>query len=508
MKKIFNITLLTLSIVAVSSCDNGFEELNTSKTGATSLDPGLILNNAIINASPNAGQLNYELAIVQQLISSNTGVLEGGNFNKNNPNSSINNWQGYYRNVIRYTSDVISRTADDPNMVNLTNKARIIQAYAFMILTDTYGSIPYDGGGKGFIDQNFFPAYQNQETIYQGIIQELEDAANGLDEDLANSGDVLYNGDIPKWKKFGYSLLLRAGMRLSKINPTLAQTTVAAAFAGGVILSNEDNAVIKHDGNYINNVGNVLNGTEAANFYLAEPFVDALKNNNDPRLPAIAVRFVGANSGPAQVSGVATYDPADQFGMPMGSTDGDADISGATLPGGGTRYAYSQLDRTRMAKRTSPLFLVTAAQTNLLLAEAKFRGWISTTTAADEFFAAGISAHMDQMASYDAASAVDETDRDDYVASRLALFTGNELEEINYEYWIASLLNGQEAWANFRRSGYPDLEVNPFPGRAVDFITRLPYPPTELLVNSENVQAAIADQGPDELDTRVWWDKP
>jgi hypothetical protein len=114
---------------------------------------------------------------------------------------------------------------------------------------------------------------------------------------------------------------------------------------------------------------------------------------------------------------------------------------------------------------------------------------------------------MNQMASYDPASAVSVDAAATYIASRVPLLAGKELEQINYEYWIASFLNGQEAWANFRRSGYPILEANPFPGRDVEWITRLTYPPTEILVNGENVQAAISAQGPDELDTRVWWDQ-
>jgi hypothetical protein len=506
MKKINLKIALVFAVLVTFSCDNGFDELNSSKTAATSLDPALILNNAIIGSSPNAGQLNYELAIVQQLISPNTGVLEGANFNKNNSSSSIANWRDYYRNVIRYTNDVITQTADDPARSNLMNKARIIQAHAFMVISDTYGNIPYDDAGKGYTDQNFFPDYQSQEVVYQNVIAELTSAANALDESMPSQNDVLYNGNIGKWKKFGYSLLLRAGMRLSKKAPSLAQSTVATAFAGGVILSNEDNAGILHDANYINNVGNVLNGTEAANFYLAAPFVDALKTHNDPRLPAIAVRYVGANSGPAQVAAIASYDPNDQYGLPMGSTDVDADNYGAGLPSGGTRYAFSQLDRNRMAKRTSPLFLVTAGQTNLLLAEARFRNWINAGTV-QEYFDEGIRQSMDQMKLYDPASAVDAADRDEYVAARALVLAGDELEQINYEYWIASFLNGQEAWANFRRSGYPVLEPNPFPGRDVDWIKRLTYPPTEILVNSTHVQAAIAEQGPDELDTKVWWDQ-
>lgn len=505
MKKIFKISVVVLSVLVMASCDNGFDELNTSKTGAIALDPALLLNNAIINSSPDDSQLNYELAIVQQLTSPNTGVLEGGNFNRNNPTSSIGNWRDYYRNVIRYTSDVIAKTSEDPALSNLTNKARIIQANAFMIITDTYGDIPYDGGGQGFVGQNFFPTYQKQQDIYSNIISELQSATNGLDANKTSNTDVLFLGNIDQWKKFGYSLLLRAGMRLSKVDQNKAKTTVAAAFAGGVILDNEDNAVILHDANNINNTGNVLNSTEAANFFLAEPFVDALKDNNDPRLPAIAVRYVGATSGAGQIPANGTTDPDDQFGLPMGSTDGDADISGANLPGGGKRYAYSQLDRRRMGKSTSPLFIVTAAQNNLLLAEARFLDFITTGTVED-YFAAGIAAHMDQMEAYDPASAVDPGDRDTYVASRVPLLAGNELEQIGYEYWIASFLNGQEAWANFRRTNYPELDGNPYPGRAVDFITRLPYPPSEYVVNLDNVQAAVAGQGPDNMDTKVWWD--
>ncbi len=116
-------------------------------------------------------------------------------------------------------------------------------------------------------------------------------------------------------------------------------------------------------------------------------------------------------------------------------------------------YDYSQVDRRRMVKTFSPVFLVTAAQTNLLLAEARHRGWITTGTAAD-YFANGIRANMDQMAVYDVNSAVTASARDTYVAAN-PLTAGTELQQINTQYWIASFLNGPEAFANFRRSGFP-----------------------------------------------------
>lgn len=153
------------------------------------------------------------------------------------------------------------------------------------------------------------------------------------------------------------------------------------------------------------------------------------------------------------------------------------------------------------------MFFVTAAQTNLLLAEASSRGWISGGSV-QEYFEEGIRQHMNQMAIFDPASEVAAADREAYIDSRVGLLAGNALEQINYEYWIASFLIGQEAWANLRRSGYPELENNPFPGRTVDFITRLVYPQDEYVVNNENVSQAVQAQGPDELDTRVWWDAP
>jgi hypothetical protein len=509
MKKIFRILSIVTAMFFITSCDDGFDTLNKSKTGATSVDPSFILNNAIINCSPPGGTINYEVGIVQQMISSNSGVLVGANYNQLNPNATPANWQGFYQNVIKYATDVISRTKDDATRPNLYQMARIIRAYGYMVLTDTYGSIPYTEGGLGYTEQNFFPKYDDQQSVYNAIITEFTEASAALDATKKiETADVLYNGVITKWKKFGYALLLRAGMRLSEVDQAKAAATVLAAFNGGVILLNADNAVNKHDANYVNPIGNVVNGTEAANFYLAEPFVTALKSTNDPRLQAIAIRFVGANSGPAQVGGTTV--PANQYGMPMGSTDATADAAGASLPGGGSRYAFSQADRTRIAKRTSPVFIVTAAQCNLLLAEAAMRTWIPGGTAsAATYFADGVRAAMDMMVTYDANSAVSAANRDVYVtANPLNTSTlAAALQQINTQYWITSFLIGTEAWANFRRSGYPVLTPNPFPGKTVAFITRLTYPPSETLVNTANVSAATAAQGADALDTKVWWDK-
>ena len=513
MKKIFYYGLLAMLTGAVNSCTKALEDLNVNKVNPTTVDPALLLNNAIINTSfPTKTQI-YEMSIVQQMVTPNGGVLAGGNFNQDSRDvTGAPVWAVYYQNVIKYTHDAITKTKDQPARVNLYNMARIWQAYTFMILTDTYGAIPYSEGGAGFTDQIYLPKYEQQQDIYPKLIEEFTQASAALDATATvETADILYAGNIAQWKKLGYSLLLRAGMRLSKIDPSKAQTIVQAAFAGGVITSNADNAYMRHDANYQNPAGVMLNSTEAANWYLVNSFVDTLKNNNDPRLSAIAIRYKGATSGPSQTVDHGSTAASDQIGMPMGYDNGTI-VARATSDGLASFYDYSQVDRRRLAKTAAPMFFVTAAQTQLLLAEARYRGWITSTTSAAAFFTDGINAHMDQMASYDPASAISATDRDAYVTAH-PLNAGRELEQINTQYWIASFLNGPEAFANFRRSGYPMLAPNPY-GQPNNpdlpngtFIRRIGYPTSELSVNAENVNAAIQIMGPDKLSTRLWWDK-
>lgn len=499
--------LVALVLLFSTGCEKGLDKLNESETGFTIVDPILQLNGAVINASFQAGTLIYEEAIVQQMVSPNGGVLAGANFNQDNRSLLAPTWATYYRNVIRNTHDVILGLEGNTLRVNLRNMARIFQAYTFMVLTDSYGEIPYTEAGKGYSDGVLFPKYNTQQEIYTDIIKELTEATAALDAaGTIETGDILYAGNIAQWKKFGYSLMLRAGMRLSKVDAVKAAQTVQAAFAGGVILANADNAYVRHNSDYQQPIGNTLNGTEGANFYLAKPFVDSLKSRNDPRLSAIAIRYKGATSGPDQTVPKGTTAPADQIGMPMGKDNGTIGAQ-ATADGLASFYDYSQVDRRRLVKGASPVFYVTAAQTQLLLAEARERGWIATGTT-QEYYEAGVTQHMLQMATYDANSTIAPAAITTYLAAN-PFDPANAFNQINTQYWIASFLNGPEAFANFRRSGFPALAPNPYPGKDItgQFIRRLTYPNSEISVNTTNVNEAITRQGADNLDTRVWWDK-
>lgn len=506
MKKSFQYILLSLALLTVVACDKGFDDLNINQTAATSINPVFSLNNAVIAASFVSFTVQNEIGIVQQMVSPNSGVLTGANFNQDNRDGTQQNWQRYYRGVIRFTADVINATKDQPTRSNLYNMARIWQANAFIVVSDSYGDVPYTEAGKGYIAQVLLPKYDAQQAIYTAIIKELTEATAALDAaKTVESADVLYGGNIALWKKLGNSLLLRAGMRLTKVDPALAQATVQKAAQGPLMDANTDNCVIRHDANYTNGIGQMLNSTEANNFYLAAPFVNQLKSTADPRLSAIAVRYVGAKSGPEQTAAKAKTDAASQIGMPFGFDNSTITVQ-AAKDGLASFYDYTQADRTRVVKNTAPMFLVTAAQTQLLLAEAIQRGWATGTIAT--VFQKGIRLHMEQMALYDAKSAIAAADIDTYLAAN-AFDPGKALEQINTQYWIASFLNGPEAFANFRRSGFPKLSPNPFPGKAIkgNFINRLTYPNSEISVNKTNVDQAIARQGADDLDTKVWWDK-
>jgi hypothetical protein len=502
---------ILLSACVITSCDKGFDEINTNKVDPTSLAPSLILNKAIISTTyldgvSTLGMLCYNFGIVQQIITPYGSSLSGGNYNQfNNANTPVV-WVNFYRNVIKQVVAVVEQTKEDPLQINTYQAARIWKAYAFMILTDTYGDIPYFEAGKGYISEVIRPKYDTQESIYKDILKELEEASAGLDaKQPAVTTDILYGGNVASWKKLGYSLMLRAGMRLTKVDPATAQTYVKKAVAGGLFESNADNSIIRHTAIYNNYIANHLAAREKTNFYLAAPFVDYLKSNNDPRLPVFAVRYVGAKGGPEQVPQRASSDPKVQIGMPMGYND--VTINSVLAANGvASLWDFTQVNLTTVLKLDSPEFHITYAQNNLLLAEAAVRGWVSGSAA--DYYAKGIRANLEQMSLYDPSATIKEEAIQAYLAAH-PLNAATALDQINTQYWVASFLDGSELFANFRRSGYPALKKNPYPGSEIkeDFIRRMPYPDSEIIVNLQNVNEANTRQGPNDLNTRVWWDK-
>ncbi|KAA0993187.1 SusD/RagB family nutrient-binding outer membrane lipoprotein [Dyadobacter aurulentus] len=510
MKKILTYLTAFTVLAGAVSCDEGFEEINKNPVLATSIDPVYLFSNAQFTSA--IATQNYQMQIVQQINTPYTGVLEGGNHNAvSDPNSNANFNSLYLQNgPVNLLTTVIAQTKDNPLRSNLYNMSRIWKAYVFMVLVDTYGDVPYFEAGKGFLEQINLPKYDDQKVIYDDILKELSEGTKGLDAAKAiESGDLFFKGNIAQWKKLGNSLLLRAAMRFTKIDAAKAKQYVAVAVDpanGGLQSSNADNAFIAFNSTFNHPLANYFQGTERGNVYLGAAFVSFLKSTNDPRLRVIAVKYETPGN-PIATAGAEDTTPANQEGMPYGYNE--STIANAPgFPGKiGSAFKYSQINRKTLGKIDAPEFFITWAQTSLLLAEAVQRGWATGDVKA--LYETGIKAHMSQMATYDVSATVPSAAQDAYIAAN-AYIPAKALEQINNQYWIASFLNGSEAWANFRRSGFPVLPVNNYPGKdpsVKDFIKRLVYPVRERSVNEANYLEAIARMGPDELGTPVFWDK-
>ena len=508
--KLYITTFLVVVLFAVG-CDKGFDDINTDKVSYTSLDPAYILNSSIINVTSRGGRayLGQPHTIIQWIICPFGSSLQGANYNQW---SSFQDqpWSSYYNSALIRIIDVLNKTEEDKG--NIYHAARIWKAYIFQQLTDAYGDIPYFEAGLGFTGQLMMPVYDTQSKIYDDLLEELDEASAALDAGKGRiAGELLYGGDVDKWKKFGYSLLLRTAMRLSKVNPGKAEEYVKKAVAGGLMESNDDNAWIRHTPEYANSMGTEISGAEKGNYYITEAFVDFLKNTNDPRLGPLTHRYIGAASLGDQTEAVRTKNPADQIGQPIGHNDASLGAYARSIGLAGL-HDYSQIDWNLFFINTSPEFHCTYGQTQLLLAEAIVRNWV--TGDASTAYENAVRANMALFTLFNSAATVPAADINTYVAARpLDMSDPNtSLEQIHSEFWVGSFPNGTEAWANWRRTGYPVLPPNLYSGSQIpagEFIRRHRYPEREEITNKANLQQAVSNQfgaAGEQMHFRVWWD--
>jgi hypothetical protein len=513
MKTIY-LYLFLIGII-LSSCDKGFVEVNTNPVQPTSLDPAYLLTNAQVNAMMY--NIQYASPIAQQIITPFGSTLEGGHHNIwYEPGDGSIAWGELYP-CINLLTDIIAKTKDNPSRSNIYNMARIWKAYCSQVLVDAYGYVPYSEAGQAYLNGIFLPKYDIDSEIYDDLLKELSEAVAALDATgTIEKVDLFYGGDIAKWKKLGNSLLLRVAMRYSKNNPTKAQQWVATAVNpanGGLMSSVEDNAKVVCNDSYLAPTAGTWQGTERANYYIAKPFIDALQTTHDPRLSRIAVRYEFPANDLAS-AGYADTTIAGQIGMPLGYNDATIVLTPPPdYPGkSGAAWKYSQVNRTTLGKSTATYFFVTYCQTQLLLAEAVKRGWASGNVA--DIYNAAVKGGMDQMAQYDALATIPLAEQDAYLAAN-PFDDVNAYEQINTQYWVNCFAEGYEAWSNHRRSGFPALTPNPYPGAdpvvtaasAGGFVHRLQIQNSERSVNVESYNAAVQAMGPDNMGTRVFWDK-
>jgi len=340
------------------------------------------------------------------------------------------------------------------------------------------------------------------------LLAELKDAAQKLDANAKNTvenADIFYSGNVNKWKKFAYSEMLRLAMRMSKVDPSSAKNWSEKAVQGGVMESNEDNTICPHHARgtlpVSNPVGLVLANRQPDGYRLSETFINFLKNTNDPRLPY----FATVAQNPGDNSDLGDNNPAIQLGQPNGydNEGGAEDITKApNWPG--DRNKYSVINRTTFAKEDAPTFILTYAETALLLAEAAQRGWISGN--ASDYYNKGVKAAIIQL--NQTGATISEAEADDYVNAH-PYVPAKGLEMINTQYWIATFADWNETWCNWRRSGYPQLKEINYKGTTTigSIPRRLTYPLEEASINPQSYKEAVARiAGGDKMTSRVWWD--
>jgi len=512
MKSFFQHVLFCSFLLTLVACDKGFEEMNVNPNASSTIEPEYMFTKALLDGvSTNyIGAAYLTIGGSMQHTSTYKEVPAAGDkyFNET---YSYNSWEAYSTSVIEIKK-VINELSSDPEDINKLAIARIWKVLIFHRLTDLYGDVPYTEAGQASENQNYTPKYDMQSDIYADLLKELDEAAAALDasQPTFGDGDLIYGGDITKWKQFAYSLMLRLGMRLTNVAPDLAEEWVKKAIAGGVILNNADVASIQYvdasqvaQRNFIatgllntdyldpQNVDNIEGGK------LAKTFIDHLKNTADPRLNKIAVVWVKNATG----SYVADTTSSKQEGMPNAVYNSfPANFS-----------TFSEPNPNTLLRFDTPHLVLTNAEMYLLLSEAALRGWYAEDPA--KTYQSAVRAAMAQWSLFGSYGQIDESRTNYYLAQNPFPAGGSfddKMDAIYTQLWVSLFLEDEyEIFANWRRTGYPKLTPTNYPGNLTGgtIPRRFVVPLSEESYNRENFREAMQRQGgSNALTSRVWWD--
>jgi hypothetical protein len=524
MKISFNIgsaALVTLLLAGASSCTKNFDEYNT--------------NSASLSTEQSLAILPAAYALLEQNIYSNYQIAQ---------NLNADGYAGYFMSPTPFAAqydlnyglkDNWDRTGfvDQYNLVmapvakiaqlNVATThpdawavALILQVDAMDRVTDRFGPIPYSKAGTSITAI----AYDSQQAVYNRFFSQLDTAVSLLTAYIAahpsggttflGANDLVYGGNNAQWLKFANSLRLRLAMRIVKADATTAQAQAEKAMAdpGGLMSVPADDAKFAQSAGRNNDVW--LVAASYGDCRMNAALMSYMTGYNDPRLPAYALPATDATAaGASQYEGI-------RIGIDIAAK---SDYEGYASPN--TNGAFTQ---------TSPQYLMSAAESWFLKAEAAVRGWAGAGDVQTDY-ETGINTSFAQWkvnggtyitdaSSTPAAYADPKNSVNNSPALSTAKIQWNpggtneaKLEQIITQKWIAVYPDGQEAWADFRRTGYPRLFPvvdNQSQGKistAVQ-IRRLAYPQSEYTTNGAAVTSAVQNLlgGADNGGTRLWWD--
>ena len=473
--KYFTILLFASTFLLMTSCKKELERINKNPNTTEIAQPDYLLTAAIkdaadeywgITRSSNPTSLFVQHWAMIQYTDPDRYKFTNDSFDEL--------WTVGYSTIENFNE--IIKLGDEQQNSNYKGVALVLRSWVFSLLTDNFGDIPYHQSMK--IDQFLTPAYDHQKDVYEGLLTDLKEAQAALDPNgKAIAGDVIYNGNISSWKKFANSLRLRIALRIADREPEISKQVLTDIQTQGDSFIDDNNTIAQLV--YFNspNQNPISNYFDTRDDYrVSKTIIDQLIQLHDPRLPIYAAK---------------TQDPTPQefIGLPNGLSVGDA-----------SDYGFSKTSKpgAYFLDPHAPAVIISYAEVLFDRAEAAARGFTSEN-ASDLYFQA-IKASLKQYGIADADIAA-------YVAQPLVQYdNSNFRKSIGRQKWIALFGQGIEAYAEWRRLDYPQLQ----PAVAGVLDGRMPlrfiYPGAEQSLNGESYKAAISDQGEDALTTKLWFD--
>lgn len=507
---------LLVFLLFSAGCTKDFEEINKNPNvpGIDQASPNMLLTNAIESMTDRVHEifLGHEMGScwVQHM-----AKVQYPDEDRYVPRMSVinNTWNSFYA-ASGFDVQTIYNIAVATKNDSYKAVALILKSYIVSVVTDEFGDVPYTEAwmGSDATKPNLTPVYDTQESIYAALLSNLEEANTLItDESPEISGDILFDNDLMKWKKFANSLRLRLLMRRSdRVNPTEdMKKIIGDPDTYPIFESNDDNAALVYLGSAPNN----------------NPINENRKTRDDHRVSKTLVDYMYTNA-------VIDYDyrifayaepasgPKDFVGLPNGMT------SAAAAAYNGNGLANTSKIGNYFSAASAPGMLMSYAEVQFILAEAAARGFLSGAvdlTAAEEYYNNGVTAsHMnyaEAIASgigkfygypedyFMPGSGDPDTDPLIWFLEGDGVFNpANALKQIATQKWVALFDQGLQAAFEWRRTGYPVLTPAVSGQNEGKIPVRAYYPSDEAGRNPTHLKEAIDRQGPDNLNTRVWWD--
>ncbi|WP_129714340.1 SusD/RagB family nutrient-binding outer membrane lipoprotein [Pedobacter sp. SYP-B3415] len=521
MKNTKNIILyILLAVFGLSgaSCTKDFTEVNTDPIGKRNAEPHQLLAPALVNVlSTNMMRnwnFNNQLMQVTVEINDSEGRVFRYDVRRNLADYTWNNW---YVNLTDLKD--IYTIAGKPETLNKSYQgiSLIAQSWVYSLLTDTYGDVPYSQANAGR-DDNMQPVFDKQKDIYADMFSKLEQANQLLQDGAAivATSDPVFKGDISKWRRFGNSLYLRLLLRVAGKSEVSA---AAIAKIKQIVDTEPANYPVMDDNSHTARI--LWNGTNSSTAVYSSPFmvnIRAVDFRNMPVCDFFLSKLVNWEDPRVQPSLGTANVP--RFGIDRGA-DGWVGISSGYSPGSGAvvQTHFNSDTENKLTLQTDPNtgIIMNSAEVAFIKAEAAARGWINGPVA--NYYYKGMADAINYwMPNYitsptDArfTAYVNEANLQWNPAlplDDLTFGSKSQLEMIHIQKYYAMFLVDLQQWFEYRRTGHPILPKGPGLVNGGRMPARLNYPLITQSTNPTSYKNAVAAQGPDDINTLVWWQRP